>query len=92
MNSYEFEKVAKNATIKVLQKEFGIRVTLPDMQIVWFTHCLGYKKCCLYAPAMGQKYAEVTYNRDKDEVYVDIYEKSINVVFARDDFDFEANV
>lgn len=91
MNSYDFEKVAKNATIKVLKEEFGINVNIKDMQVVWFTHCLGFKKCCLYAEDMGNKYAEVTYNRDKEEVYVDLYEKCVNVVFNSGDFDFNAN-
>ena len=39
---------------------------------------------------MGNRYAEVTYNRDKDEIYVDIYQKIINQVIGRDEFNFEA--
>lgn len=90
MTSYEFEKVAKNAVVLVLKREHGIETSLPNLQIVWFTHCLGYKKCCLYSPEIGNKYAEVTYNRDKEELYVDIYEKTMNVKFHKEDFNFEA--
>jgi hypothetical protein len=89
MTSYEFEKAAKNATIKVV-KEYGIDTTIQELQIVWFTHCLGFKKCMLYAPSMGSMYCEVTYNRDKDEMYVDLYDKKVNKKFTSDEFDFEA--
>lgn len=39
---------------------------------------------------MGNKYAEVTYNRDKDEMYVDIYQKIMNVKVPASAFDFSA--
>ena len=90
MNSYDFEKVAKNAVIKILKEDYDIHPTIKEMQVVWFTHCLGYKKCCLYAPCMKAKYAEVTYNREKDELYVDIYIKDYNKKIPFDEFDLEA--
>lgn len=37
---------------------------------------------------MGDLYAEVTYNRDKDEMYVDIYQKVSNTRITSDSFDF----
>ena len=39
---------------------------------------------------MGDKYAEVTYNRAKDEIYVDIYKKISNTKIPREEFDMEA--
>mgnify|MGYP007056309415 FL=1 len=39
---------------------------------------------------MGNRYAEVTYNRDKDEMYIDIYQKIINNKISSDEFNFEA--
>ena len=41
---------------------------------------------------MGNKYAEVTYNRDKDEMYVDIYQKISNTKISADEFNFEAQI
>ena len=38
----------------------------------------------------GTEYAEVTYNRDKDEMYVDIYQKIMNVKVPASAFDFSA--
>ena len=67
MTSYEFEKAAKNAVIKVLNENINIS----ELDLVWFAHELGYKKCTIWGQPMGDRYAEVTYNRDKDEMYVD---------------------
>lgn len=86
MTSYEFEKVAKNAVIKVLNKN----ITIEKLDLVWFAHELGYKKCTIWGTAMGDKYAEVTYNRDKNEIYVDMYKKISNTKISADEFNFEA--
>lgn len=85
MTSYEFEKAAKNAVIKVLNKNISIE----QLDLVWFAHELGYKKCTIWGPPMGDKYAEVTYNRDKDEMYVDIYKKISNTKIPREEFDMQ---
>lgn len=55
-----------------------------------YAHELGYKKCTIWGQPMGNRYAEVTYNRDKDEMYVDIYQKIINNKISSDEFNFEA--
>ena len=86
MTSYEFEKAAKNAVIMTLSENININ----ELDLVWFAHELGYKKCTIWGNPMGTRYAEVTYNRDKDEMYVDIYQKITNQVIGRDKFNFEA--
>lgn len=90
MTSYEFEKVAKNAVIKVMKEQHGIELTIEELDFVWFAHELGFKKCTLWARKMENYYAEVTYNRDTNELYVDIYLKQSNTKFAADQFDFNA--
>lgn len=90
MTSYEFEKAAKNAVVKIMAEQFGLKVSFRNLQVVWFTHTLGHKKCTLYAVDMGHYYAEVTYNAVKDEMYVDIYRKEYNVCLQATDMDFEA--
>lgn len=91
MTSYEFEKAAKNAVIKVLSDDVNfMNITIDQLDLVWFAHELGYKKCTIWGKPMGNRYAEVTYNRDKDEMYVDIYQKITNQVIGRDEFNFEA--
>ena len=86
MRSYDFEKAAKNAVISVLDEAIDIS----QLDMVWFAHELGYKKCTIWGEPMGDKYAEVTYNRDKDEMYVDIYEKISNTRIPSSDFNFTA--
>lgn len=86
MTSYEFEKAAKNAVIQTLNEN----ISIDQLDLVWFAHELGYKKCTIWGQPMGNKYAEVTYNRDKDEMYVDIYQKIINNKISSDEFNFEA--
>ena len=93
MTSYEFEKAAKNAVIKILKKKHGVEgITLEDLQFVWFAHLLGAKKATIYSPKMGKKYAEVTYNLHDEEIYVDIYEKISNSVITESAFKFDAGV
>ena len=86
MTSYDFEKAAKNAVIDVLGKD----IVIDQLDMVWFAHELGYKKCTIWGEPMGNKYAEVTYNRDKDEIYVDIYEKISNTKIPSSEFNFIA--
>ena len=86
MTSYEFEKAAKNAVIQTLSEN----ISIDQLDLVWFAHELGYKKCTIWGQPMGNRYAEVTYNRDKDEMYVDIYQKIINNKISSDEFNFEA--
>lgn len=92
MTSYEFEKVAKNAVIKLMKEKHDIDLTMSELEFVWFAHELGYKKCTLYAQKLGHYYPEVTYNRDANELYVDIYLKQSNTKISADEFDFEAHV
>ena len=86
MTSYDFEKAAKNAVIDVL----GEDIFIDQLEMVWFAHELGHKKCTIWGEPMGNKYAEVTYNRDKDEMYVDIYQKISNTKISSSEFNFTA--
>ena len=78
MTSYEFEKLAKNEVIKIMKEKYNIELSIDELEMVWFAHELGFKKCTLYAKKLGHYYPEVTYNRDKNEIYVDIYLKQSN--------------
>ena len=86
MTSYDFEKAAKNAVIQTLNEN----ISIDQLDLVWFAHELGYKKCTIWGQPMDNKYAEVTYNRDKDEMYVDIYQKIRSEKIQSSDFNFTA--
>lgn len=92
MTTYEFEKISKNAVIKVMKEQYGMELTIQELEFVWFAHELGFKKCTLYAAKLGHYYPEVTYNRDKNELYVDVYLKQSNTKIEAKDFDMEAYV
>ena len=89
MTTEQFVAAAKNAVIKIMEEDYGVIVSFHDMELVWYAHELGYKKCTLYAPALGNYYPEVTYNFRLNELYVDIYQKKLNKCIIGEDFDFE---
>ena len=90
MTSYEFEVMAKNAVISVAADKHGETFTIDQISIVWFAHLLGYKKAILIDSGKNNRIYEVTYNREKNEMYVDEYEKLSNTVFR--EFDTTAHV
>jgi hypothetical protein len=92
MTTYEFEKVAKNAVIKVMKEKYDIELMIQELEFVWFAHKLGFKKCTLYDAKLGHYYLEVAYNRDNDELYVDVYLKQSNTKIDSKDFNMEAHV
>ena len=82
MTSYNFEVAAKNVVIDMLAKR--------GIQLVWFTHLLGNKKCMIYGEPMANLYAEITYARDSQMVYADLYQKLDHQDIHDWDLDFEA--
>lgn len=86
MTSYNFKVAAKNAVIQVMK----LNTTIDKLELVWFAHELGYKKCIIWGRPMGIRYAEVTYNKDNDEMYVDIYQKISNTLIPGDKLNFKA--
>lgn len=91
ITSYEFEVIAKNAVIKIMKEQYGIDLQINELEFVWFAHELGFKKCTLYAEKLGHYYPEVTYNRDKDELYVDVYLKQSNTCIQASEFDYDVH-
>lgn len=90
MTSYEFEVAAKNAVIKVVKDKYGEEYDITGIQMVWFAHVLGDKKAILIDNGMNMRMYEVTYNREKNELYVDVYEKQHNEKVT--DIDTEVHV
>lgn len=78
MTSFEFEKISKTQVTRIMKEKYDIEVMPEELEFVWFAHELGFKKCTLYAKSLGNYYPEVTYNRDKNELYVDVYHKESN--------------
>lgn len=76
----EFQTKAINAARTVLFNKFGYNaneLALMDMYVVWFCKTLQNWKA-LVSGVHIKEYIEVTYNGDKKEVYVDVYQKACN--------------
>lgn len=58
-----------------------------EIILVSFSHVLGYKKATLIDAGNNNRYYEVTYNKEKHEMYVDMYDKVRNVVIPGSNLD-----
>lgn len=92
MNSYEYEVVCKNALIRLLKDFYNEDLTIKDLHIVWFSKALQNYKYTIIDLRDNQRYYECTYNGDKEEMYVDIYNKEHNIVIPKSEFDPIAHV
>lgn len=53
-----------------------------DVYVVWYSKTLQNHKALLSTPVPDGKYYEMTYNGDKDELYMDVYVKHENKCFT----------
>lgn len=95
-NSYEFEKICKNAIIKYY-KENGeitdnVELSIKDIYVVWLCKTLQNSKALLSTNIYDGMYFEFTYNGDKKELYMDAYKKWKNIKIEEKDFDSEAKI
>lgn len=90
MTSYEFEVAAKNALLKVLEDDYDVLLSIKDLSLVWFGYIVGNMKCLIYSPEMGRLYAEVTWVKEHQAMYVDVYKKHTHSGFGADSLDFVA--
>ena len=77
---YELQRKAINAARTVLfnELEYNANEIKPeDMYIVWFCKTLQNWKAMVSGVHI-KEYIEVTYNGDKKETYVDVYQKACN--------------
>lgn len=86
-NSYEYEIICKNALIKKLKELYGEDLTIKDLHLVWFSKALQNFKCVIVdLNSSNQRYYECTYNGNKDQLYIDIYNKEHNICVEKQDF------
>lgn len=96
METYEFEKICKNAIIKYY-KENGeitdnIELSIQNIYVVWMCKTLQNSKALLSTTLYDGMYFECTYNGDKEELYLDAYKKWKNIKIEKKDFDSEAHI
>ena len=77
---HKLQDKAINLARTVLFNEFSYnesKITPEDMYIVWFCKTLQNWKA-LVSGVYVKEYIEVTYNGDRQEAYVDVYQKVCN--------------
>lgn len=61
-----------------LDKTDNIQITKNDVYVVWFCKALQNYKVLISTTIPDGMYYEVTFNGDKDEIYLDAYKKFEN--------------
>lgn len=79
MDNRKFIDQAKSIVL-AYYKSIGVDLTEDNIYITWLTKVLGNNKALLASDTDDSKYFELTYYGDKDEYYLDIYDKLDNQV------------
>ena len=80
MTTEEFIARCRDYVLTVAKKEFDVDAYPSDVQLVWYSKTLQNYKCIMCIPGYQNVY-ECTYNGDKEEFYIDAYEKVSNAVY-----------
>ena len=82
MGNNKFEETVKRLVAEYannhLDKSDSIGITEDDVYIVWFCKTLQNNKALASTILPDGMYYEITYNGDKDEIYLDAYKKFEN--------------
>ena len=87
MNEKEFFETCKDIIVEYvnshLDRSDGTSINKQDVYIVWAVKVLQNNKAMASTTLSDGMYYEITYNGDKDEIYVDAYKKWENFVVVR---------
>ena len=72
------KQVVMNYVNEHLDKTDNMQIELNDVYVVWFCKTLQNWKCLLSTNLPDGMYYEVTFNGDKQELYLDAYKKFEN--------------
>ena len=82
MNEKDFVKLCKKAVAAYanehLDKTDGVQITEEDVFIVWMCKTLKNSKAMVSTTLFDGMYYELTYNGEKQELYLDAYKKFEN--------------
>ena len=79
MGNAEFVKRATKAVTDYFNEKQSLELTEDDVYVVWMCKTLQNNKALLSTTIPDGMYYEVTYNGDKNEMYLDAYKKWENV-------------
>lgn len=82
MKNDDFEVLCKEAVKdyfnEKVDKSDGFEITIKDVYIVWSCKTLQNNKALVSTTVSDGMYYEITYNGDKQELYLDAYKKQEN--------------
>lgn len=87
MGNNDFEKVAKYLLVKYINSRKRVEgqvfkpITEGEVYVVWCCKTLQNNKALLSTTLQDGMYYELTYNGNKDQLYLDAYRKVENVCF-----------
>ena len=79
LDSKEFQEIAKRTVFEMVHEGLdptdNVKLTMDDVYVTWFGFILGNMKALVSTSLPDGKYYEVTYNKEKKEIYIDCYVK-----------------
>lgn len=83
MNSENFIERSKEIVRDYVYSHFDVTDVVEgfDVYVVWYNYTLGNSKALISTSLLDGMYYEVTYNKNKDEIYLDAYKKFENKVY-----------
>lgn len=95
-DSYEFEVICKNIVIDYFNNKAEVtdnkKIGIKDVYVVWMCKVLKNSKALLSTNVTDGMYYELTYNGEKDEIYLDAYKKWENKLVKKEDFKKEVTI
>lgn len=83
MNERKFVELCRQTVVKYVNKRLdksdGKQITEDDVYIVWLVKVLKNSKAMVSTTLNDGMYYELTYNGEKNELYVDAYKKWENI-------------
>lgn len=70
-----------------LKRRVPRKESITGVRLVWFAKTLQNRKAIVITTPFDGKFYEITYNGDKEEMYVDQYEKRLNMKLTRSELD-----
>ena len=85
MDNGKFIDVCKNEVVKYTNDHLDKQISSDDVYVVWLTKTLQNNKALLSTTLLDSMYYELTYNGDKNELYIDVYKRLENKEVTLDD-------
>lgn len=77
MDTEEFIKICREKLKEYVDVE-TYKISDSDIKLVWYSKTLQNNKAVLFIPKILKAYFEFTYNGNKKELYLDVYNKLLN--------------